>query len=186
MFASVTRYLTDRLRLVVNQTKSRIVAADGVELLGFVFRGRRSTIKVSAKSIQRFKHRVREITGRSRGISMERRLSELRSYLRGWIGYYGLASQLKLFDRFDQWIRRRIRMCYWKRRRHARTHSRNLMRLGVSRRQAIRHARSRQSYWHMAKTIASGVGMTNAWLEEQGLIRLKALWAELAPLRRTA
>ena len=113
-------------------------------------------------------------------------MSELRSYLRGWIGYYGLATQLKLFDRFDQWIRRRIRMCYWKRWRHARTRSRNLMRLGVSRRQAIRHAKSLQSYWHMAKTIASGVGMSNAWLEEQGLIRLKALWAELAPLRRTA
>jgi len=186
VFASVTRYLTDRLHLVVNQTKSRIVPSDGVEFLGFVFRGRRATIKVSAKSIQRFKHRVREITGRSRGISMERRLSELRSYLRPWIGYYGLASQLKLFDRFDQWIRRRIRMCYWKRWRHARTRSRNLMRLGVSRRQAIRHAKSRQSYWHMAKTIASGVGMTNAWLKAQGLIRLKVLWAELAPLRRTA
>ena len=186
VFASITRYLTDRLRLVVNQEKSRIVASDGVEFLGFVFRGRRGTINVSEKSIHRFKHRVREITGRSRGISMERRLSELRSYLRGWIGYYGLAAQLKLFDKFDQWIRRRIRMCYWKRWRHARTRSRNLIRLGVSRRQAIRHAKSRRGHWHMAKTIASGVGMTNAWLKEQGLISLKPLWAELAPLRRTA
>ena len=85
---------------------------------------------------------LREITGRSRGISMERRLSELRSYVRGWMGYFGLAAQLKLFDKLDQWIRRRIRMCYWKRWRHARTRSRNLMRLGVSRRQAIRHAKS--------------------------------------------
>ena len=50
-----------------------------------------------------------------RGISMDRRLSELRSYLRGWIGYYGLAAQLKLFDKFDQWIRRRIRMCGYRR-----------------------------------------------------------------------
>lgn len=57
------------------------------------------------------------------------------------------------------------------------------MRLGVSRRQAIRHAKSRKGYWHMAKTIASGVGLTNAWLEAQGLLRMKALWAELAPLR---
>ncbi len=56
----------------------------------------------------------------------------------------------------------------------------------VPRRQAIRHAKSRQAYWHMAKTIASGVGITNAWLDKQGLICLKALWAELAPLRRTA
>lgn len=185
-FASVIRYLTRQLRLVVNQEKSRIVPSDGVEFLGFVFRGRRGTINVSAKSIQKFKRRIREVTGRSRGISMDRRMGELRTYLRGWLGYFGLAAQLKLFVRFDQWIRRRIRMCYWKRWRYPRTRRRELIRLGVPRRQAIRHAKSRKGPWHMAKTIASGVGMTNAWLREQGLISLKSLWAELAPLRRTA
>ena len=61
-----------------------------------------------------------------------------------------------------------------------------LIRLGVQRRQAIRHARSRKAYWHMAKTIVSGVGLTNAWLAEQGLLSMKTLWAQLAPLRRTA
>ena len=55
--------------------------------------------------------------------------------------------------------------------------------VGVSRRQAIRHGKSRKGYWHMAKTIASGVGMTNKWLQEQGLVSLKSLWASLAPLR---
>ncbi len=141
---------------------------------------------MSEKSIHRFKHRIREITGRSRGISMERRLGELRTYVRGWMGYFALATQLKLFARFDQWIRRRIRMCYWKRWRHVRTRRRELIALGVPRRQAIRHAKSRQSYWHMAKTIASGVGLTNQWLKEQGMLSLNSLWAQLAPLRRTA
>ncbi len=156
------------------------------EFLGFAFRKSRATINVAPKSIQRFKHRIREITGRSRGISMDRRLSELRSYLRGWMGYYGLASQLKLFDRLDQWLRRRIRMCYWKQWRRPRKRRRELIRLGVPIRQSIRHARSRKGYWHMSKTIASGVGLTNAWLVEQGLLSIKTLWAELAPLRRTA
>lgn len=186
VFASIGRYLTQKLRLVVNQEKSRIVESDGVEFLGFVFRGKRATINVSAKSVHRFKRRIRELTGRSRGISMERRMSELRSYIRGWTGYFALASQLKLFDRFDQWIRRRIRACYWKRWRHVRTRRRELLRLGVPRRQAIRHAKSRKGPWRMSKTIASGVGMTNEWLRQQGLVSLKSLWAELAPLRRTA
>jgi RNA-directed DNA polymerase len=141
---------------------------------------------VSEKNIQKFQRRIRELTGRSRGISMERRMSELRSYLRGWLGYFGLAAQWKLFDKLDQWIRRRLRMCYWKRWRHVRTRRKELIRLGVPRRQAIRHARSRKGPWHMAKTIASGVGLNNAWLAAQGLISLKTLWAHLAPLRRTA
>jgi RNA-directed DNA polymerase len=86
------------------------------------------------------------------------------------MGYFGLASQLKLFDKLDQWIRRRIRMCYWKQWRRPKRRREMLIRLGVPRRQAIRHARSRKGYWHMAKTIASGVGLTNAWLAEQGLL----------------
>jgi RNA-directed DNA polymerase len=186
VFRSVNRYLTRHLRLVVNETKSRIVEADQVEYLGFVFRGRRATINVSEKSLHKFKRRIRKLTGRSRGISMDRRMSELRSYLRGWMGYFGLAAQLKLFDRLDQWIRRRLRMCYWKRWRLPRTRRRELIRLGVPRRQAIRHARSRKGPWHMAKSIATGVGLTNAWLAAQGLLSLKTLWAQLAPLRRTA
>lgn len=186
VFGSVNRYLTHHLRLVVNQSKSQIVTADGAEYLGFVFRGQRATINVSEKNVQKFKRRIRKLTGRSWGVSMQRRMSELRSYLRGWMGYFGLAAQLKLFDRLDQWIRRRLRMCFWKRWRHPRTRRRELIQLGVPRRQAIRHARSRKGPWHMAKTIASGVGLTNRWLTSQGLLCLKTLWAHLAPLRRTA
>jgi RNA-directed DNA polymerase len=144
----------------------------------------RWTIQVSSKSLQRFKHRVREITGRSRGISMDHRLGILRSYVRGPMGYFGLGSQLKLFDKLDQWIRRRNRMRFWKRWRHRRTRRRELIGLGVPRRHAIRHARSRKGPWHIAKTFASGVGMTNAWLALQGVVSLKNLWASLAPLRR--
>ena len=183
VFDSIARYLTRKLHLVVNLEKSRIVPTAELEYLGFKFVGSRATINVTKKSIDRFKHRIREITGRSRGISMERRLGELRSFVRGWMGYYGIASQLKLFASLEQWIRRRIRCCYWKRWRHVRTRIRELIALGVSRRQAIRHGKSRKGPWHMAKTIASGVGMTNAWLADQGVLSLKTLWAELAHIR---
>ncbi|MEZ6041306.1 MAG: group II intron reverse transcriptase/maturase [Planctomycetaceae bacterium] len=186
VFSSVQRYLIHHLRLVVNETKSKVVPWQELEFLGFCVRGRYLRIRLTDKSLQRFKRRVRELTGRSWGVSMERRLSELRSYLRGWAGYFSLAMELKLFDKLDQWIRRRIRMCFWKRWRHSRTRSRELMRLGVPRRQAIRHAKSRKGYWRMAKTIASGVGFTNAMLEAMGLLSLKSLWNELDPLRRTA
>jgi RNA-directed DNA polymerase len=82
--------------------------------------------------------------------------------------------------------RRRIRMCYWKQWRRPRKRRRELIRLGFPIRQAIRHARSRKGYWLMSKTIARRVGLTNAWLAEQGLLSMKTLWSQLAPLRRTA
>jgi RNA-directed DNA polymerase len=171
------------LRLVVNPIKSRVVSCEQFEYLGFSFKGSRGTIQVSEKATQKFKHRIRELTARSWGISMERRYGMLRSYVRGWMGYFGLAAQLKLFDRLDQWMRRRIRMCYWKQWRRPKRRREMLIKLGVPRRQAIRHARSRKGPWHMAKTIASGVGMTNAWLYQQGLLSLKTLWASLARIR---
>ncbi|WP_218933101.1 group II intron reverse transcriptase/maturase [Roseimaritima multifibrata] len=183
---SVGRYVAKKLRLVVNEEKSRVLACTEFEFLGFSFPKSRANINVSVKSILRFKQRVREITGRSRGISMDRRLGELRRYVRGWMGYFGIASQLKLFDKLDQWIRRRIRMCYWKQWKRPKRRREMLIRLGVPRRQAIRHARSRKGHWRMAKTIASNVGLTNKWLQEEGLLSLKTLWAQLAPLRRTA
>ena len=102
VFGSVQSYLTNKLRLVVNLEKSRIVPTSELEHLVFSFVGSRATINVSSKSIERFKHRIREITGRSRGISMERRVCELQRFVRGWMGYYGIASQLKLFARLEQ------------------------------------------------------------------------------------
>ncbi len=82
---SVSRYFTEALRLVVNPQKRRVVTRDEFEYLGFTFVKSPATINVSPKTVQKFKHRIRQITGRNRGISMERRLSELRSYVRGWM-----------------------------------------------------------------------------------------------------
>jgi group II intron reverse transcriptase/maturase len=138
VFNGVNRYLTTVLRLVVNLEKSRIVAVDGVEFLGFSFQGPRGTIHVSEKNVQRFKRRIRELTGRSRGISMPQRFAELRRHAQGWMGYFALAAHMRLFEKFDQWLRRRLRMCFWKRWRLVRTRVRNLLDLGVPRRQAFR------------------------------------------------
>ena len=186
VFVSVKRFLTQRLKLVVNEDKSSVRPARGCEYLGFKFVGKRVTIKVAPKKLKAFKHRIKEITGRSRGISMERRLTELRRYIRGWIGYFGLARQFDAFVDLDGWIRRRVRMCYWKQWRYPRTKVRKLCELGVSLDMAIKHAVSRKKYWRMSRTPAMRYAMTNKWLEQQGLVSLKQLWSDLAPLRGTA
>ncbi len=186
VFSSVQRYLTQVLKLVVNEQKSSVGLSRDCEYLGFAFTGKRVTITVSPKKLKAFKRRVKELTGRSRGISMQRRLTDLNRYVRGWIGYFGLAQQFDLFVNLDGWIRRRIRMCYWKQWRRPRTKVRNLVRLGVPLKMAILHAISRKSYWRLSRTPATRIAMPNKWLKNLGLLSLKQLWCDLAPLRGTA
>ena len=172
--ASITRYLTSRLKLKVNESKSRVCGLNEVVFLGFTFRG--SKLRWSDKSFETFKHRVRRLTGRSWGVSMEYRLYKLAAYVRGWMNYYGISDYYRPIPEIDKWIRRRIRMCYWKRWRFARTKVRHLLALGTSKRQAIFTAISRKSYWHLSKTLATQTGMTNKWLKSQGLISVRDCW----------
>jgi RNA-directed DNA polymerase len=182
--SSVTRWLRRHLRLVVNGSKSKVAAVQHCVFLGFTFYGR--TIRLPPPVVNRFKRRVRELTGRSRGISWERRLDELNRYLRGWVNYYGLCDTKRLWNPLDEWLRRRLRMCLWKQWRLPRTKVRNLIALGTDRRTAIQTGSSRKGYWRLSKTLATHTGLTNAWFDAQGLIRLRYRWGELAPLRRTA
>jgi RNA-directed DNA polymerase len=182
--ASVTRWLERRLRLVVNEQKSSVMPVNQCVFLGFTFYG--EYVRLPAKVLEVFKRRVRELTGRSRGISWERRLSELNAYLRGWINYYGLCDTKRLWSPLDEWIRRRLRMCLWKQWRMPRTKVRNLLALGTPRLVAVKTAASRKGYWRLSKTLATHTGMTKEWFDHQGLFRLRYRWGELAPLRRTA
>lgn len=186
VFASVKRYLTQRLKLVVNEEKSSVIPALGCEYLGFTFTGKRVTIKVSPKKLIAFKRRLKELTGRSQGISMKSRLTDLARYVRGWVGYFGIARQFEDIINLDGWIRRRIRMCYWKQWRLPRTKVKNLVALGVSLDLAIKHAISRKKYWRMSRTPALRYAMTNKWLTQQGWVSLKQLWYERASLLGTA
>jgi len=185
VFASVKRYLTQHLKLVVNEDKSCVRSARGCEYLGFTFVGKRVTIKVAPKKLIAFKQHIKELTGRSRGISMDRRLTGLARYVRGWVGYFGLARQFEDIANLDGWLKRRIRMCYWKQWRYPRTKIKHLVALGVTLDMAVKHAISRKKYWRMSGTPALRFAMTNEWLLQQGLVSLKQLWYE-ASLRGTA
>lgn len=171
---SVTRFLTSALKLLVNEQKSRVAKINDCIFLGFTFRG--SKLRWSERAFDDFKHNVRRLTGRSWGVSMEYRLMKLAQYVRGWMGYFGISDHYRPIPELDSWLRRRLRMCYWKQWRRVRTKVRNLLALGTSKRQAILTALSSKSYWHLSKTLATQSGMTNEWLERQGLINIRFLW----------
>lgn len=171
---SIKRFLLKSLNLVANEKKSRVAKSNESTFLGFTFKGK--SIRWSDKSLAEFKRRVRLLTGRSWGVSMSYRFRKLAEYIRGWMGYYGLSAYYRPIPELDHWLRRRIRMCYWKQWRSCRKRVRELLKLGCSKRQAIMTVLSRKSYWHLSKTLATQVGMTNQWLKDQRLISIRELW----------
>ena len=115
----VATFLTHRLKLTVNETKSAVARTSRIDFLGFSFSGTR--IIWSDKAYKEFRRRVRKLTGRSWFVSMEYRLTKLAEYLRGWMGYFGISEYYREIPEIDGWIRRRVRLCYWKQWRLCRT-----------------------------------------------------------------
>ena len=108
---SISRYLTQTLRLWVNQQKSRVVPTNEMKFLGFTMKG--TKLCWHEKSYATFRQRIRELTGRRWGVSMEHRYQKLAQYLRGWMGYFGISEYYRPIPEIDGWIRRRVRTCYW-------------------------------------------------------------------------
>jgi len=173
--AEVTAHL-ETLKLPINTEKSQVVSSKQLNFLGFAFKGKK--IVWSPKSLANFKHRIRELTGRSWGVSWVYRYKKLRQYIQGWGNYFGLSEYYRPVPLLDQWIRRRIRMCYLKQWRKIRTRIRNLIRLGVSKSAAISLGMSSKGYYRLAKTKAVQLALNNTWLKQQGLASIEVQWVK--------
>ena len=165
VYESIGNYLTRKLKLVVNHQKSRTCSTDGVEFLGFIFRGYGGQIRVSPKKIKKFKDRIREITRRNRGVSMRARVIELRRYIQGWVGYFRLVPLKSFYEDLDKWIRRRLRACFWRQWRNPRTRIRNLLKLGVPEHEAFTHGSSSKGPWVMSSSKAVHMALSLAYLK---------------------
>jgi RNA-directed DNA polymerase len=186
VFDSIERYLTRKLKLIVTRQKSRICSTDGVEFLGFVFQGYGGQIRVARKNLDKFQARVREITGRNRGVSFAQRCLELRRYFQGWVGYFRLVPIKSFFSDLDKWVRRRIRMCIWKQWKNGRTRVAALRKLGVAEHEAYTHGMSSKGPWVLSSSQAVHQALSTALLEERGLPSLLAIWTKLTAKSRTA
>jgi RNA-directed DNA polymerase len=175
--ASIQRFLERKLKLMINEKKSQVAPTDKIDFLGFTFRG--TKIRWSDKAFREFKRRVKKLTGRSWFVTMSYRMEKLAQYLRGWMNYFGISEYYRLIPEIDHWLRRRVRMCYWKQWRYARTKVRELRKLGTSLYAALSVAISRKGPWHLARTLATQTGMTNQWLKDQGLLSVKELWVSI-------
>jgi len=173
----VTRFVEVRLGLVVNRQKSQAAPLNRCTFLGFALR--RGKVVWTDKAYRRFKERVREITSRSWGVSMSRRLDELRRYVVGWLNYFGISHTYRQVLELDQWLRRRVRLCYWKQWKQPRTRRRHLISLGIDPEEVKKASRCRRGYWWMSGNGLVQLALNNAWLRRQGVPDMRTQWIEL-------
>lgn len=165
---SVTAWLDKRLRLKVNQAKSAVDRPWKRKFLGFTFTVRRKR-SIARSSKAKFKKRVREITKRNRGSSLERVVRELRSYLLGWRGYFGFCQTRSVLRDLDSWIHRRLRSYVWKQWKTGKRRFHELRKLGVSKDLAAQTAGSRKGNWHISRSPALNFALPGRVLAELGI-----------------
>jgi RNA-directed DNA polymerase len=171
VMASVTRFLEKRLRLRVNRTKSAVAFVGERKFLGYrLLAGGRLTI--APESLERAKGRIREITRRNRGVSLGRMISELNSFLTGWVTYFRHASAKGHLERMDEWIRRKLRCVRLKQRKRGRSITDFLSSLGVPRQRARSLGGSGRGWWRKAATPQATEAMSLQWFKKQGLVSL--------------
>ncbi|HXY51243.1 MAG TPA: group II intron maturase-specific domain-containing protein [Terriglobales bacterium] len=173
---NITRYLTTKLKLRVNQAKSAVAQPKERKFLGFSFTGgKEPRRRIAPKAILRFKERIRELTCRTRGISMERRAKELSAYLRGWRGYFGFCQTPSTLNSLDQWLRRRLRSVLWKQWKCGSTRFAELRQRGIGRELAAQTAGSPHGPWRIANSPALSFALPNAYFASLGIPCLTAL-----------
>ncbi len=176
VMVNTCRFLEERLSLRVNASKSAVDRPRNRKFLGYSFFRRLGVrLRVAPKSFERFKSRVREITSRSNGWSMERRIATLNRFIRGWMQYFRLAQNAKAFEALDKWILRRLRLCQWKQWKRVRTRLRELRALNLPEWHVRELAFSRKAYWRIAGMPLNSP-MPRAYWRARGIIGLKQVY----------
>ncbi len=177
----ITEYLEKKLKLKVNKNKSAIRKPWELKFLGFSFylHSRGSGIRVHPKSVIRLKQKLKNITRRSSGRSMEFRYKKLRELITGWVAYFGIASMKSLAQKLDQWVRRRLRMCYWKQWKKIKTKHDNLVRLGLDTCKAWEFANTRKKYWRISNSWILATTLTNEVLRKLGFLSFTVRYAQI-------
>lgn len=164
------KYLEGKLKLKVNMEKSRTAKPTQTKFLDFSLYQIKGKVGIRPhkKSIKRFKDKVRKITSRKRGRSIESILLELKRYTIGWLSYYSLADMLGKTRAFNKWIRCRIRMYIWKQWKKVKTRFNKLKRLGVEKSNDWMWANTRKGYWRIANSCIVFTSLTNEYLVSLG------------------
>ena len=174
LMGGLTKLLEGKLKLKVNREKSAVARPWERKFLGFSFtNGRQPKRRIAPKAKSRFEARVRILTRRTRGISIETMVRELGRYLQGWQGYFGFCQTPTVLDRFNKWIRRRLRSAACKQWRTGKTRYARLRELGLSHDLAARTAGHQWGPWRLSRTEALSYAMPTTYFDRLGLPSLR-------------
>jgi RNA-directed DNA polymerase len=170
---SLTRFISAKLKLKVNQQKSAVARPWARKFLGFSFTSAGiPKRRIAPKAVDRFKERIRELTSRTRGVSMERMAEDLSRYLRGWIGYFGKCETPSVLAGLEQWLRRRLRSAIWKQWKRGTVRFAELRKRGVGDGLAAQTAGSALGPWRLANSPALSIALSDAYFDSLGIPRL--------------
>ena len=164
------RFITEKLKLKVNEAKSAVARPQERKFLGFSFSAGPEVKRVIApKALDRFKRRILEITRRAKGVSMETTMEELAQYMRGWRSYFGFCETPEVLMALTRWVRLQLRAALWRQWKTPRRRRAALLALGVREPLAGNTAGSGRGPWYLARAKALSVGLTNAYFKSLGL-----------------
>jgi RNA-directed DNA polymerase len=167
---NISKFITRKLKLKVNQSKSKVDRPWRCKFLGFrIIAGKETKRGIAPESLLRFKRRVRKLTCYRRGVSMERMTEKLNRYLIGWRGYFGYCQTPSVLVMLDSWIRRRFRCVYWRRWKRGKKRFAELRRLGIAKDLAARTAGSVHGPWRLSRSPALSFVFPNAHFSSFGL-----------------
>jgi len=180
VMASITRFLSEQLKLAVNQGKSAVDRPWRRIFLGYTMNWYpRPRLRAGPKAVAKLKANVREICCRGRGRSMQQVTEELKPKLRGWLNYFRYVDSDYLLKELDGWLRRKLRVILWKQWKRTYTRAKNLIKLGLSSDAAWRFVRKQRGPWHIAGTNVMNRMLDNAYFEKLGLVSLQSLYLRL-------
>jgi RNA-directed DNA polymerase len=172
---NIATFLSRKLKLRINKTKSAVARPWERTFLGFSFtRGKEKKIRMAEKTILRFKRRIRQLTRRTRGISIEQMVTQLVSYLNGWKGYFGFCETPSVLNRLDSWIRRRLRSFLWKQWKRGRRRFTELSKRGIRVDLAAQTAGSIHGPWRISSSPALHMALPKTYFISLGLPLLEA------------
>lgn len=170
VMAGLKAFLIGKLKLKVNEAKSAVARPHTRKFLGFTFSNRvQAKRRIAPKALARFKERVRDLTQRTRGVSVHQLIGTLKRYLTGWRGYFGFCQTPSVLKQLDEWIRRRLRCFFWKQWKLSRTRFRELTARGVSQDLAAQTVGSSHGAWRLSCSPALSIGLSNRYFRSLGL-----------------